>query len=221
MKLPFRYEIMYIKEPEFMKMLYDDHGRFPLTEMPTYIARDQSMSKTALGLVAFDSKPLSSISYFFVARSERYFRDYSRWPNAELGGREGGTNSGKDNSHSDLDEVHSKPRGSSASSPVSNSGSEHLKLLQVPPQPAAGAQNPGADGSEVSRFGSYSHRPFEALANTMLEDILDLIETTAFVYWCLVLEPTGEGKYKRVGLAMLYPHAFESMKPEMTEFEIT
>jgi hypothetical protein len=40
------------------------------------------------------------------------------------------------------------------------------------------------------------------------------------VYWCLILEPAGEGNYKRVGLDMLYPHAFEAMKPEMTEFEI-
>jgi len=46
------------------------------------------------------------------------------------------------------------------------------------------------------------------------------METTPFVYFCLLLDSVGEGKYKRVGMALLYPHAFEAMKPAMAEFEI-
>jgi hypothetical protein len=50
--------------------------------------------------------------------------------------------------------------------------------------------------------------------------MLHLSDITEFVYWCLLLEPAGEGKYKRVGLAMLYPHAFEALGAEEMHFEI-
>jgi hypothetical protein len=47
-----------------------------------------------------------------------------------------------------------------------------------------------------------------------------MLNTTNFVYWCLLLEPVGEGKYTRVGMAMLYPHAVEALGAEDAEFEI-
>jgi hypothetical protein len=40
------------------------------------------------------------------------------------------------------------------------------------------------------------------------------------VYWCLLLEPAGEGKYTRVGLAMLYPDAFKALGADLANFEI-
>jgi hypothetical protein len=46
------------------------------------------------------------------------------------------------------------------------------------------------------------------------------MKTTDFVYWCLLLEPAGEGKYTRVGVALLYPHAFEALGAAEEEFEI-
>jgi hypothetical protein len=47
-----------------------------------------------------------------------------------------------------------------------------------------------------------------------------LILTSNFTYWCLLLEPVGDAKYKRIGIAMLYPHAFEALGAERCEFEI-
>jgi hypothetical protein len=55
---------------------------------------------------------------------------------------------------------------------------------------------------------------------SQLNEIEKLARTTKFVYWCLLLEPAGEGKFTRVGLAMLYPDAFQALGAEFTEFEI-
>jgi hypothetical protein len=62
-------------------------------------------------------------------------------------------------------------------------------------------------------------RLFDANGNEV-DEIINLSETTDFVYWCLLLEPAGEGKYTRVGLAMLYPHAFKTLDPKLADFEI-
>jgi hypothetical protein len=40
------------------------------------------------------------------------------------------------------------------------------------------------------------------------------------VYWALLLEPVGEAKYKRVGIAMLYPQAIKALNLEFSEIEI-
>jgi hypothetical protein len=55
---------------------------------------------------------------------------------------------------------------------------------------------------------------------SQLNEIEQLSRTTDFVYWCLLLEPAGEGRYTRVGLAMLYPDAFEALGAEVACFEI-
>jgi hypothetical protein len=47
-----------------------------------------------------------------------------------------------------------------------------------------------------------------------------LFTTGRFVYWTLLLEPVSEAKYKRIGIAMLYPNAFKLLKPTLAEFEI-
>jgi hypothetical protein len=44
--------------------------------------------------------------------------------------------------------------------------------------------------------------------------------TKNMLYWCLLLEPVEKGKFNRVGLAMLYPHALEALNAEYAEFEI-
>jgi hypothetical protein len=44
--------------------------------------------------------------------------------------------------------------------------------------------------------------------------------SSKFVYWALLLEPVGEAKYKRVGMAILYPHAFEALDARPAEYEI-
>jgi hypothetical protein len=62
-------------------------------------------------------------------------------------------------------------------------------------------------------------RLFDANGNEV-DEIINLSETTDFVYWCLLLEPAGEGRYTRVGLAMLYPHAFKALDPKLADFEI-
>jgi hypothetical protein len=41
-----------------------------------------------------------------------------------------------------------------------------------------------------------------------------------FVYWTLLLEPIEEASYKRVGIAILYPHGFEALDAWPAEFEI-
>ncbi|KAH4209162.1 hypothetical protein HBI52_106870 [Parastagonospora nodorum] len=230
MKLPLRHQIMYIEEPEFSGMLDlldnegdDDGSKFFLAEMPAFMVRDQSMSGAALGIVAFDSKPFLSASYFFVARSERVEREYSRWPNAELevhGDTEGGRNGNEDNSISDPNGIHSESGEICVPSSKLNSTSESLLSPQSSPTLATDDQNSETENSEVCDPTNDRYEHFGAPANATVDGMIDLIETTPFVYWCLILEPAGEGKYKRVGLAMLYPHAFESMKPEMTDFEI-
>lgn len=51
---------------------------------------------------------------------------------------------------------------------------------------------------------------------------MDLIEFARcdFVFWALLLEQIGEAKYKRVGLAMLYPRALELDSAQKLDFEI-
>lgn len=58
------------------------------------------------------------------------------------------------------------------------------------------------------------------LTDIKADELAELMETTPFVYFCLLLDSVSQGKFKRVGMALLYPHAFEAMKPEMTAFEI-
>jgi hypothetical protein len=52
------------------------------------------------------------------------------------------------------------------------------------------------------------------------EEVARSMEVTKFLYWALLLEPVGEAKYKRVGIAVLYPHAFDHPSKELSEFEI-
>ena len=61
---------------------------------------------------------------------------------------------------------------------------------------------------------------FSESLHTKFSQLNHLASTTTHVYWALVIEPVGEAKYKRVGLAMLYPRAFELCSKEFTEFEI-
>ena len=49
---------------------------------------------------------------------------------------------------------------------------------------------------------------------------LHLEETAPFKYWALLLEPVGDNRYKRVGIAMLYPHAYQALGVQVEEFEI-
>jgi hypothetical protein len=170
-ELVLRHEIFDIDEPEFLSMLGNegdnDGSKFFLTEMPAFMVRDQSMSEAALGIVVFDSKPFLSASNFFVARSERVEREYSRWPNAELevhGDTEGGRNSNEDNSILDPDGIHSEPAGSSTSFLEAMSVFEHSSSLQPSPHLATGNPNLEEDGNEVSEIGSDSDEPYEALA---------------------------------------------------------
>jgi hypothetical protein len=171
MKLPLRHEIWNIVEPGFLSMLVDEGhnagSTFFITGMLASMVRDQSMSEAALGIVVFDSKPFLSASYFFVARSERVKREYSRWPNAELevhSDTEGGRNGNEDNSISDPDGIHSEPAGSSTSFLEAMSVFEHSSSLQPSPHLATGNPNLEEDGSEVSEIGSDSDEPYEALA---------------------------------------------------------
>lgn len=55
---------------------------------------------------------------------------------------------------------------------------------------------------------------------SQVSEVLELVENTEKVYWCLLLEPVGEAKYKRVGVAMLYPHALDVLGVENTNFAI-
>lgn len=50
--------------------------------------------------------------------------------------------------------------------------------------------------------------------------MLELAETADTIYWCLLLEPLREAMYKRVGVAMLYPHALDVLGAEKTDFTI-
>jgi hypothetical protein len=89
-----------------------------------------------------------------------------------------------------------------------------------------GDYNEGENSVKVDSGGLFSGivsalhlRLFDANPNKVKE-INDLIDTTDFVYWCLLLEPAGEGKYTRVGVAILYPRAFEALGAVEAEFEI-
>jgi hypothetical protein len=46
--------------------------------------------------------------------------------------------------------------------------------------------------------------------------------TSSFMYWALLLEPVDDvaNTYKRVGLAMLYPHAFTALGVHPAEFDV-
>ncbi|KAF2832794.1 HET-domain-containing protein [Ophiobolus disseminans] len=54
----------------------------------------------------------------------------------------------------------------------------------------------------------------------LLKQMRKLMQTTSFMCWCLLLEPVSEGKYKRVGIAILYPHAVKELGATLEEFEI-
>jgi len=64
----------YVEELEFTVMLSINKA-----ETLAYIARDPSKLQPALGMIVFDFEPLSPVSYFFVGRTVRPSRDFSRW----------------------------------------------------------------------------------------------------------------------------------------------
>jgi hypothetical protein len=64
----------YVEEIEFTVMLSINK-----VEILAYIARDPSKSQPAFGIIVFDSEPFSPVSYFFVGRTPRPSRDFSRW----------------------------------------------------------------------------------------------------------------------------------------------
>lgn len=41
-----------------------------------------------------------------------------------------------------------------------------------------------------------------------------------FMYWLLLLEQVGEAKYRRVGMAILLPIAYDAFKVQVQKFEI-
>jgi hypothetical protein len=41
-----------------------------------------------------------------------------------------------------------------------------------------------------------------------------------YAFWALLLEPVTEGRYKRVGVAILLPSAYEILKIGVQKFEI-
>ena len=47
-----------------------------------------------------------------------------------------------------------------------------------------------------------------------------LMKVTEFVYWALLVKPVSNGKFERIGLAMLYPHAPYSLGAELTKLEV-
>lgn len=40
------------------------------------------------------------------------------------------------------------------------------------------------------------------------------------IHWALLVEQIGDGKYKRVGIAALCPHAYDNWGKEFAEIEI-
>ncbi|KAF2679801.1 HET-domain-containing protein [Lentithecium fluviatile CBS 122367] len=64
--------------------------------------------------------------------------------------------------------------------------------------------------SSVAQFDDMS-RTSDKEANANAE-LFRLADTTEFVYWALLLEPISDTKFRRAGLAMLYPHAYEESK---------
>jgi hypothetical protein len=75
---------------------------------------------------------------------------------------------------------------------------------------------PGTEGSEP-------HRSESELEECTGPDCVELLKTgrSDHVYWALMLEQVdGEAKFKRVGMAMLYPRAMDVEKEKLTGFEI-
>jgi hypothetical protein len=69
----------------------------------------------------------------------------------------------------------------------------------------------------VNRSGTGNSEQLPTEAQT---DPLHYMCEPTFAYWALVLEPVNEGTYKRVGLAMLYLHAFEDLGTTLQQFQI-
>ncbi len=51
-------------------------------------------------------------------------------------------------------------------------------------------------------------------------EIIDLQQSTSFVYWALLLERVENNSYKRVGIIMLYPRAYDLRTMELVDLEI-
>lgn len=45
-------------------------------------------------------------------------------------------------------------------------------------------------------------------------------EASPLLYYALLLEPTPDSKFKRVGVAMLFSHALQALQAELAEVEI-
>lgn len=62
------------------------------------------------------------------------------------------------------------------------------------------------------------------MANRNQDDCVDIVEVgrSREVYWALLLQPVDETleKFKRVGMALLWPRALETDTGEVKEFEI-
>ncbi|KAH7064101.1 heterokaryon incompatibility protein-domain-containing protein [Paraphoma chrysanthemicola] len=55
---------------------------------------------------------------------------------------------------------------------------------------------------------------------SMVSRYLALEATASFRYWALLIEPVGVNRYRRVGIAMLYPHAYNALGAQFEEVNI-
>lgn len=76
---------------------------------------------------------------------------------------------------------------------------------------------------ESDAFDSDESEDRESHLLECTSDCVDLFQTgrSDHVYWALLLEQIGsEARFRRVGVAILYPRAMDMKKEDLTEFEI-
>lgn len=73
---------------------------------------------------------------------------------------------------------------------------------------------------ELDEFSSDKlEEPDSSCCSAKCVDLLEVGRSDC-VHWALLLEQIGEAKFKRVGLAILYPQAMEIKKEELRKFRI-
>lgn len=114
----------YVEELEFAVIL-----SINTPEIPAYIARDPSKTQPALGAIVFDAEPLSSVSYFFVGRTPRPSRAFSRWRTTQSESKSRNRDE-KKNSMADIGAI-----GENESGPClgADEGSEQAPMPTPPP----------------------------------------------------------------------------------------
>ena len=198
-----------------------------------YLARDDSSAQHIMGIVVFDKgDPIHNARCVLIASTQRdrYIdpRRRDAWLKDSLfKPRQRETEYWHCHDEYDLQRYHAEQDEADARADAlpRNLGTAGGKDSNSRPQSATTSSVVASQGflpqvSGCDLFTFVRDSTTQNINPTITAQLTHLQDTTKFVYWALIVEPVGEAKFKRVGLAMLYPQAFKRLKAEFAEFEI-